>query len=66
MDTNSNIGSDEITSTDSDWDISYPSLSIKTHNAFTIATSSECNKKKNKETILKSGGDTHSKVLIKS
>lgn len=66
MDTNSNIGSDEITSTDSDWEISYPALSIKTHNTFTISTSSECSKKNNRETILKSGGDTHSKVLIKS
>ncbi|CAH2102420.1 unnamed protein product [Euphydryas editha] len=62
MDIRSNVGSDEITTTDdSDWDISYPALNIKTHNTFTIATSNECNKKYIKETTLKSGGDTHLK-----
>lgn len=57
-----NAGSDEITSTDSDWDSQFPALTMKIHTTFTLTSNKDCNKKYREETSQKSGGDTNLKV----
>ena len=50
-------GSDEVTSTDSDWDSQFPALTMKIHSTFTLTSNKSFNQKY-KEISQKSSGDT--------
>lgn len=62
MEYRTNTASDEVTSTDSDWDSQFPALTMKIHSTFTL-TSNKDVYQKYKEINQRSGGDT-TKVLI--
>ncbi|XP_045495651.1 regulator of nonsense transcripts 3B isoform X2 [Colias croceus] len=51
-------GSEDLISTDSDWDSQFPALTMKTHNTFTLTSAKVNDKQEAIEGSQKSGGDT--------
>lgn len=57
-------GSDEMISTDSDWDSQFPALNMKIHSTFTMTCNKTCEQENVKEAIERSGGDNKVKTSI--
>lgn len=57
-------GSDEIISTDSDWDSQFPALNMKIHSTFTMTSNKTCKQESVKEAIERSGGDNKVKKVV--